>query len=449
MPARALVAVFVLGVALLPGPRAGLAAPERPPMMPFDPPLKWKMDPAVYRQDFTKTDTWKAVTGRLDWRADAMLLPAEPASKALFVAFPHHRPGGSAAYLLRLRFGDPARGAFKIAVNVFDHTVNVLGGRPRFPDQMRLGAEDSLAWTPEGGAVARLQDQAGPIAWRPEPGREYDIRFVCVDRFKALFINGERIAAAWVQTPWVGVEGDLTLESSGLELTLSGLEVRQTGWDLPARRYERGELLDADDFTDPAATERGWVYELKDAGEAVRKPLLRDGWLRAEPYSAVWRRRAGDGPVIYTFDCRPVPKDPARPETITDAIFFFQASWYNLPFDFFIRKHYDERHSVYGDLQGYWLDWGGNGNRTTRLRKLPYRQLLLQSIAPEDQLKPGRIHAVEMLCADSELRFSADGRVILQCFDLTPYRSGHFGMLGFVRATEIRNFKVYRARLVE
>jgi hypothetical protein len=91
------------------------------------------------------------------------------------------------------------------------------------------------------------------------------------------------------------------------------------------------------------------------------------------------------------------------------------------------------------------MDWGGNGNKTTRLRKLPYRQLMRQSIDPADQLKPNHIHKVQMICAGRHVRFVVDGRPIIAYHDLAPCTEGHFGMLGYVRATEIRRFRVHRA----
>lgn len=85
-------------------------------------------------------------------------------------------------------------------------------------------------------------------------------------------------------------------------------------------------------------------------------------------------------------------------------------------------------------------DW-----QTTRLRRLPYRQFLRQSIRPEAMLTPEQIHRVEVLCAGEHIELRLDGRTVLRVVDPNPYRTGHFGVLGFVRPLHIRNLRVHRA----
>jgi len=279
--------------------------------------------------------------------------------------------------------------------------------------------------------------------------------FVTVGRYKEVHLDGECVARHWIQKPWVSSEGTTTLRVRGARLELTAFDIRQTYWPEPKGpngrpiRIEKGDLLFADDFEDAENSARNWAFEYKQKPGRNLRPPIEDGWLKVERFSAVWLRHRTEGPVVYNFECMPVPKDPDRPDTITDAIFFFQTEWFNYPFDFFSRKHYDVNTSVYGDHTGYWMDWGGNGNKTTRLRRLPYRQLLRQSIDPSDQLKPNHIHKVEMACAGKVLRFRVDGRDLIACVDPMPYDSGHFGMLGYVRGTKIRKFRIWQANMGE
>lgn len=301
---------------------------------------------------------------------------------------------------------------------------------------MRVSAE---------GATVALQDISIPVDFTPVAGTPFTIAFITLGQYKEARINGKRVASRWVHTSWVGSEGKVRIATAGgAAVSLSGFVVSDADWARKRVSVSRGELLYADDFG--KGVEDRWVYEhKKEAG--FHTPEVKDGWLHVARLSAAWCRFRSEGPVIYSFESRGVPASAEKPMSVTDACYFANTQWFNGPRDFFNEPHYDPGINVYTDLQGYWIDFGGNGNTTTRLRRLPYRQLLRQSIKREDMLKPQFTHRIEIVCAGEIIQFRVDGRTVLDCVDRNAYTSGHFGVLGFVRPVEIRKLRIYRARM--
>jgi len=149
--------------------------------------------------------------------------------------------------------------------------------------------------------------------------------------------------------------------------------------------------------------------------------------------------------VVFVFEALPIPKTMEQPQSITDAIFFVHLNWWRRQSDFFCSPHYGTGHDVSKERAGYWIDRGGDSNKTARLRRLPYRQILCQSIRPEDMLKPEQVHWIEILAAAGDRHLLVDGHVLLSCVEREPIGAGHFGVLGFVRPIRIQAFRVYRA----
>jgi hypothetical protein len=395
-------------------------------------------------RSLSAVDAWHVETGERAAHGTGFSLMGKPAGAARLKAFPQDAAGGDIVNRLRFRVVDGGDDwQFRCRCNVYNHTVNILTRAPLPGDGISIATEDSLC-IGDASCTAHLHTHHTAVDWRPEPGRLYELEIVAINRYREVRIDGVTLAAHWSQTPWVCCEGKTWLEADGCTVEVEAFDILDASWDVSDPDIVLGPVCYADDFTDPARTRQDWVYELKKEGDSTLPPIVEDGWLCVDRYSAVWCRHRTEGPVAYCFDCLPIPKAGGAPESITDAIFLFQTDWYQMPFDFFCRKHYDWRHSVYGDLTGYWIDWGGNDNATTRLRKLPYRQLLRQNVASEDQLQPDHCHAVTIICAGNRVRLIIDGRIVLDGHDLQPPAGGHFGMLGFVRGNRIRNFRIHQ-----
>jgi len=398
-------------------------------------PIPWKIRPlrVFHEGGFEKDADWKVLRGSVERSKEALVLKA-PDTEVRFGHFDwtyKHRMGGDVEYRFRFHV-QPEGDAFRFRIAANRYRVWGLG----------FSLDEYLEINDKGTLVAGVQHVTARSDVRLEPGRTYTLRFINLGRWKQVILDDATLVDTWIHTEFVSSEGDVHLEVTNGSLILEEFGITDLGPDIERREYARGKVL----FEDECATrdsQENWVYEHKKR-EGTFPPLIEDGWLTVERLSAVWCRYRAEGPVLISFDYRPVPGKEG-PEDITDAIFMFMAEWTNWPFDFFGKQHYNRENSVIRDMDQYWIDWGGNDNQTTRLRRSPFRQLLRQSLDGKDMLKPDHTHKVEILAAGHDVRLHVDGQPVLEYWDPSPLTHGHFGMLGFVRGSKLRNFRIYRA----
>lgn len=122
--------------------------------------------------------------------------------------------------------------------------------------------------------------------------------------------------------------------------------------------------------------------------------------------------------------------------------------------DGFWREHDDPRAEDNDLLRplleggGYWVDYGGTNNMTSRLRRNPRRHLIRQYTDRGRLLNPGRTldnrpYRVSFSQVEGFVEYRIDDSVVFSAFDPEPYTSGHVGVRAFCAPVEIRGLDVW------
>ena len=249
----------------------------------------------------------------------------------------------------------------------------------------------------------------------------------------------------------------------GWALLLSAL-----GFAVPARAaggeadaIPPGSVIANDDFRHGLAL---WRAELQDAGSRMSAENgVLDVWASAGV--TLWFRQDLAGDYEIRFTATPVKASfPGFPDRVSNLNFFWNAT--TLRGEDPATLNADGSLNAYNPLQLYYVGFGANGNKTTRLRRYDGSPARPQrfgyadapELTPADNLGP--LPAFARLEADTPVRMrvrsvqAASGEPTLQVFandvsvfswhDPEPYRHGWFGFRTTTSHFRLSDFSVVR-----
>lgn len=244
----------------------------------------------------------------------------------------------------------------------------------------------------------------------------------------------------------------LVLVSSGL---LAFASIAAPGQDLP------GAVLASDDFLH--GTEE-WRIEQQSPDSHVQ---AREGVLDLQARSGLtlWYRHPFSGSYEIRFTAVPVKVSfPGYPDRVSDLNLFWNATTASGG-DPGARQA-DGTLNAYDDLRLYYLGFGANGNRTTRLRRYDGTAARPQvagyaepELATSDdrlgplpdfaKLKDGeavhiRVQSISSPQGATQLRVLADEHPVFAWSDPNPYRQGWLALRTTTSHLRISNFRVVR-----
>lgn len=224
-------------------------------------------------------------------------------------------------------------------------------------------------------------------------------------------------------------------------------------WCAPPRQLVQ---IGGDDFRDGLAN---WRLEAEDARTVV---TAQDGVLDIETPAglSLWWKEAlsGDYAIRFTALALPAPAS-AGPHAgrLSDLNMFWNAS----EADGSPPRTRSGRFSDYDDLRAYYVGFGANANRTTRLRIYDGERRLLAGYAdaviaePGEQpmhdrtrLQPGQPLAIDIVSTATppQLRWQLDGQTLFTHTDPAPRLQGHFALRSTASRLQLRAFHILQCR---
>lgn len=226
-----------------------------------------------------------------------------------------------------------------------------------------------------------------------------------------------------------------------------------SAWCAPPRQLLP---IGRDAFQDGLAN---WRLEAEDPRAIVS---ARDGVLDiATPAGlSLWWKAAlhGDYAIRFTAEALPAPAT-AGPHAgrWSDLNMFWNAS----EADGAPPRVRSGRFSDYDDLRAYYVGFGANGNRSTRLRAYDGERRLLAGFADaalaepgeapmrdSTRLQPGQPLAIEIVSTATppQLRWQVNGQTLFTHRDPTPRLQGHFALRTTASRLQIRHFEILHCR---
>jgi hypothetical protein len=212
--------------------------------------------------------------------------------------------------------------------------------------------------------------------------------------------------------------------------------------------FTLGRSLFTEDFRDGLAR---WTAELELPGRVE----ARGGVLTIDVPAGctLWFRPELRGAVVIRYEARMVQAGGPN-DRVSDLNAFWMATDARSPKDLFATRR-SGKFSDYNQLRAYYVGQGGNSNTTTRFRRY-IGDAVERPLLPEHDLgnadvllQPNVWQAVQLVALGKRIQYYRDGRLIFDFRDDAPYTHGRFGFRTTASHVEIRNFRVYRAKMSE
>lgn len=202
----------------------------------------------------------------------------------------------------------------------------------------------------------------------------------------------------------------------------------------------RGALIFQDDFSGPF---KGYVAEYRrQPGNVIDN---RDGRLLMDVDSGatVWLDKPLSGDYVITYTRR-VEVGGGKNDRLSDFNHFWMARDPRNP-DLFTRSG---KFEDYDDLTMYYVGFGGNTNKTTRLRRYGdgQRVLLGEFTDAAHLLVPNHDYAVEIAVYKGCTRMRVDGQEYFSYRDPQPLTSGYFGFRTTWSRQTVDDLKIYQLK---
>ncbi|AKC84178.1 hypothetical protein IMCC26134_14350 [Verrucomicrobia bacterium IMCC26134] len=163
----------------------------------------------------------------------------------------------------------------------------------------------------------------------------------------------------------------------------------------------------------------------------------------------VWFREKLTGPIRIEFDATLIQQGGPN-DRVSDLNCFWMATDPAHPEDLFANsKARAGSFKNYDALRLYYVGYGANDNKTTRLRRYPgdgTKPLLPEHDlnTPEFMNVANRTLKIQVVADGSRIRFVRDGQTVFDFTDAAPFTSGWFGFRTVRSHLRLDNFRVYR-----
>jgi rhamnogalacturonan endolyase len=199
--------------------------------------------------------------------------------------------------------------------------------------------------------------------------------------------------------------------------------------------WRRAELLYEQRFG-RQALEDNWVCN----GEP---PIVTDDAFVFTHMSVNICRERFEGPIAVDCVVEPMPTEKYS-AGVTDLICIWMIDGPEGDLFEYMRTLDDASLNNYMPLPFYWVDFGGTNNKTTRLRKNPYRHMVRQFNDRARLLRRDATYRITMVQNADVIEFWVDGQCWIQRHDPHPLTVGYVGFRAFVADVKLSELKVWR-----
>ena len=200
--------------------------------------------------------------------------------------------------------------------------------------------------------------------------------------------------------------------------------------------YTFGEVLFFDDFSGDLSN---WLVE-------GRQPEIIDGRMNLDTPvgTTVWLKPWLQGNVMIEYNVTVI--DGGGPnDRVSDLNCFWMATDPCHPGDLFAAgEQRDGVFAEYGNLNLYYVGYGGNANTTTRFRRYNNgsRELLGEYTDAPHLIMPNHQYHIQLICCGNIVEYWRDGERLFRYEDPEPYNRGHFGLRTVQNHLKMDNFRV-------
>lgn len=269
----------------------------------------------------------------------------------------------------------------------------------------------------------------------PAQAEEHTVELVTLGEDYALSLDGVQLASGQMDPPFNENEGRLVLELSDAEVWVLACEESFIVADREFPPWRRTELLYEETFGHQALVDN-WVCN----GE---QPIVTDDAFTFTHMSVNICRERFEGPIAVDCVVEPMPTEEYS-AGVTDLICIWMMDKPEGDLFEYMQTLEDASLNHYLPLPFYWVDFGGTNNKTTRLRKNPYRQMVRQFNDRARLLQRDTTYRITMVQNADIIEFRVDGQCWIQRHDPHPLTTGHVGFRAFIADVKLSELKVWR-----
>ncbi len=208
----------------------------------------------------------------------------------------------------------------------------------------------------------------------------------------------------------------------------------------------KGLLIYQDNFNKDLSQ---WVVEQAPKGTTN----LIDGKLDIDDAQGctVWFRQKFTGPVLIEYEATLIQQGGPN-DRVSDLNCFWMAIDPQHPEDIFINsKERGGDFKKYDALRLYYVGYGANENKTTRLRRYPgdgSKPLLPQHDLKDEKLMnvPNKTMKIQLIADGNRVQYLRDGEIVFDFTDKEPFREGWFGFRTLRNHMRLDQFRVYQLK---
>lgn len=208
----------------------------------------------------------------------------------------------------------------------------------------------------------------------------------------------------------------------------------------------RGDLIYQDDFDKDLSQ---WVVEQSPGGMT----RLIDGKLDIDDAQGctVWFKQKFTGPVLIAYEATMIQQGGPN-DRASDLNCFWMAVDPQHPEDIFVNsKARGGNFKKYDALRLYYVGYGANENKTTRLRRYPgdgSKPLLPEHDLTDAKLMniPNKTLRIQLIADGNRIQYLRDGEIIFNFTDKGPFREGWFGFRTLRNHMRLDQFRVYQLK---
>lgn len=210
-----------------------------------------------------------------------------------------------------------------------------------------------------------------------------------------------------------------------------------------ANASAQGKLIFSDDFTKPLDA-KVWIAEIEPKPGAVSTVTTKNGAMVLDTKGGVtvWLNKVLKGNIQIEYD-RVVLVDSGRNDRLSDLNQFWMATD-PANANLFTR---DGKFEAYDNMQLYYVDMGGNTNKTTRFRKYLVngtKPVIKEYLDAWHLLQAGKTYHIKIVVNKGSTSYWVNGECFFDYADPELLTSGYFGFRSTWSRQEVRHLRLYQ-----
>jgi hypothetical protein len=272
-------------------------------------------------------------------------------------------------------------------------------------------------------------------------GQAHELRMATLSAEYGIWFDGDLITAGEMEWPYIHNEGWVVFLLSEAYVRILEFEENFIVHKKEIPAWHRQSLLYEETFTSESIA-KNWIVNANNLSAGIQR---RRNDIVFRKMSNCFLRKKFKAPVAFDCTITPVPTDEFT-AGITDAIILWMAGKPDGDLISYLDEQTSRQQSqlsVIVPLNLYWVDFGGNNNTTTRLRKNPYRHMIRQFTDKKRLLQRSRSFDITAAQNNGFVEFLVDGQPWIRSFDPHALEAGHIGFRAFCSDLELHSLKVW------